>query len=219
MQVIEKALRSVRPNVNSHEIKLKLQGLRTNFFNEHKKVQASKCSGAGDDAVYHPTLWYYSKLLFLLDHNIIRKATDTIEDISGSSSPQEYYDEENNIDDTLTETVTDEGDQGAHINTPKLSQPRAEPPSTSSNNTPLKRKKKSHTDSADKIFEQATGSLNVISNAFTSMQNQVVVSKGNEEIFGEFVVSKLKCITNQILKTNVEVEIINVLYNALQNDN
>ncbi|KAL4711233.1 hypothetical protein ACJJTC_019074 [Scirpophaga incertulas] len=46
-------------------LKTKLDNMRTSYKRERKKVEASKTSGAGNDEVHLPSLWYYEHLSFL----------------------------------------------------------------------------------------------------------------------------------------------------------
>lgn len=44
-------IKTIRPNTTTYEIKIKINALRANFLNEHRKWQASLKSGAGLDDV------------------------------------------------------------------------------------------------------------------------------------------------------------------------
>ncbi|XP_063784152.1 uncharacterized protein LOC134933117 [Pseudophryne corroboree] len=48
-------------------VRKKIDNLRTVFVKENHKVEESKRSGAGEDKVYVPQLWYYKDLHFLLE--------------------------------------------------------------------------------------------------------------------------------------------------------
>ncbi|XP_046982483.1 uncharacterized protein LOC124552244 [Schistocerca americana] len=52
-----------------------MHNLRTQFKVEHAKVKSTKSSGAGKNDIYKPSLWYYEKLMFLVDHCLPRKST------------------------------------------------------------------------------------------------------------------------------------------------
>lgn len=59
--------KKIEPNANRDMIVKKLNGLRTNYRKEKKKVEESTRSGAGTNDIYVPTLWYYDLLKFLDD--------------------------------------------------------------------------------------------------------------------------------------------------------
>ncbi|CAH1102248.1 unnamed protein product [Psylliodes chrysocephalus] len=80
LEIIKEALSTVRPGITIPEIKSKWNGLKTNCSTEHKKIQQSQTSGAGTDDIYTPSIWYYSKLSFLLDYTKPRKSMDSISD-------------------------------------------------------------------------------------------------------------------------------------------
>lgn len=50
---IQRALEEVKPGITINEIKLKFNALKSTFLVEHRKQEASRHSGAGDDRVYH----------------------------------------------------------------------------------------------------------------------------------------------------------------------
>lgn len=66
----------------------KIQSLRGSFRKEMKKVIESKRSGAGEEDIYSPTLWYYDLLLFTVDQEIPSTSISNIE--------EEVFEEENN---------------------------------------------------------------------------------------------------------------------------
>lgn len=56
----------------------KINGIRTTFRREKKKVNSSNLSGAGSDEVYIPKLWYYNELLFLQDQDETRATCSSL---------------------------------------------------------------------------------------------------------------------------------------------
>ncbi|KAB0803760.1 hypothetical protein PPYR_00730 [Photinus pyralis] len=67
----------VKPGVTINEIKSKFFSLKTTFLTEFRKEKQSHRSGAGGDTVYVPTLWYYEKMRFVLEHHAARKSVDS----------------------------------------------------------------------------------------------------------------------------------------------
>jgi translation initiation factor IF-3 len=51
LKAIEASLRKTKSHISQHDIKIKWNGLRNNFFNERRKVRNSKVSGAGESEV------------------------------------------------------------------------------------------------------------------------------------------------------------------------
>ncbi|KAF5283104.1 hypothetical protein FQA39_LY17411 [Lamprigera yunnana] len=86
LQNIEAELRVIKPDVTANDIKIKFHGIKTNFLAEHRKHAKSIHSGVGDDDIYIPTLWYFDKLRFVLEHCIQREAVDTICDTINDKS-------------------------------------------------------------------------------------------------------------------------------------
>ena len=67
------ALKDIRP-CESSDIVNKMKSLRTTFVAELNKIINSKARGVGMDDVYTPSLWYFEKLMFLIDHVQSRKS-------------------------------------------------------------------------------------------------------------------------------------------------
>ncbi|KAF5303916.1 hypothetical protein FQA39_LY01701 [Lamprigera yunnana] len=86
LQNIEAELRVIKPDVTANDIKIKFHGIKTNFLAGDRKHAKSIHSGVGDDDIYIPTLWYFDKLRFVLEHCIQREAVDTICDTINDKS-------------------------------------------------------------------------------------------------------------------------------------
>ncbi|KAL4718654.1 hypothetical protein ACJJTC_013383 [Scirpophaga incertulas] len=65
-------------------LKTKLDNMRTSYKRERKKVEASKTSGAGNDEVHLPSLWYYEHLSFLDEKTT--PTTEVIDNMDTNSS-------------------------------------------------------------------------------------------------------------------------------------
>jgi len=74
------------PNFTREDVKKKINGYRTNFRKELKKVMDSEKSGAGTEEIYQPTLWYFDALAFLNDQEIPAKSRSTLD--SGNSEEE-----------------------------------------------------------------------------------------------------------------------------------
>lgn len=77
-KLIEK-LKEINPEANRELVVKKINTFRTNFRKELKKVRQSEKSGAGQDDVYVPSLWYFSKLFFLEDQEDNTSGRSTID--------------------------------------------------------------------------------------------------------------------------------------------
>ncbi|KAM4049113.1 uncharacterized protein ACNLHF_006287 [Anomaloglossus baeobatrachus] len=64
--------------VDINVVKKKIQGLRTVFKKEVKKIEDSKRSGAGTDEIYTPRLWYFDLLTFIRTQEMPRTGTSLI---------------------------------------------------------------------------------------------------------------------------------------------
>ncbi|KAF5271851.1 hypothetical protein FQA39_LY07991 [Lamprigera yunnana] len=78
LEKILKDVRTVKPEVSILEIKNKFNALKTNFMMEHRKMQKLQRSGAGDEDISVPSLWYFENLLFVLEHATPRASYDSI---------------------------------------------------------------------------------------------------------------------------------------------
>lgn len=91
-------------------------------------------------------------------------------------------------------------------------------PSVSRANTPnnvsekiLKKPKKAV--NCDSILEKATGALDNLASLY---QHKEEVTKSSNQVFGEFVASKLSEIRDSKIKNDVEFEIAKLLYEAIK---
>lgn len=85
--------KKIEPNANRDMIVKKMNGLRTNYRKEKKKVEESKRSGTGTNDVYVPTLWYYHLLKFLDDDQAMPRSSRSNMDENDCSqvSTQLFY--------------------------------------------------------------------------------------------------------------------------------
>lgn len=71
--VLVKKLRVVEPKADRNRVVKKINNIRSSYRREQKKIYKSKLSGASDDDIYTPSLWYYEKLDFLSDQEIPKR--------------------------------------------------------------------------------------------------------------------------------------------------
>ncbi|KAK2578454.1 hypothetical protein KPH14_012018 [Odynerus spinipes] len=78
--------KEIDPEDTVEKLKAKLNSIRTNYRQELKKVNDSVRSGAGEDDVYVPSIWYISCLDFLKDQEVPSTGVDSI-DCENSETP------------------------------------------------------------------------------------------------------------------------------------
>lgn len=76
--LIEK-MKEVDPEATRETVVKKINSIRTAFRKELKKVTDSEKSGAGEDEIYVPHLWYFDLLSFLKDQESPRASKSNIE--------------------------------------------------------------------------------------------------------------------------------------------
>lgn len=59
-------------------VKSKINSLRSTYKKEYKKVKDSEKSGAGNEEIYKPSLWYYDLLSFINDQQPTRTSVNTM---------------------------------------------------------------------------------------------------------------------------------------------
>ena len=67
---------------NRETVTKKINSLRSVYRKELGKLNKSIRSGAGDEDVYKPTLWYFDLFGFLSDHETPRESTNTMDEDS-----------------------------------------------------------------------------------------------------------------------------------------
>lgn len=82
--LIEK-LKPLEPAANRESVVKKINNIRSVFRKELKKVNDSKRSGASEEQVYVPSLWYFSELMFLVDQETPDASDSTIEQTNDSN--------------------------------------------------------------------------------------------------------------------------------------
>ncbi|KAF5282485.1 hypothetical protein FQR65_LT14294 [Abscondita terminalis] len=230
LEDIQKLLVVIKPNVNVNDIKAKFHGLKTNFLTEYRKHQKSIRSGAGDDDIYIPTIWYYEKMHFLLEHCVVRASTDTIPQTSGagSSGSEGILDvdsQQNNMEDDYN-TQTD--DSPLEMELPASTSSASEVPLITvqhelGNSTPSQsssqtgnRKKRLN---SDRAIEDATDAIKTMSGILKDKRSKSQTTPRNGfDIFGEYVASKLKQMRPEIAE-EVEEKIILLLFQGMKKSN
>ena len=92
--VLVAKINEIDASANADTVKRKIDSFRTAFRREEKKVIMSMHSGATDDEIYTPTLWYYRILEEFLGNNteeqrnlVISRARFSNEDDSETMMP------------------------------------------------------------------------------------------------------------------------------------
>ncbi|KAL1498404.1 hypothetical protein ABEB36_009210 [Hypothenemus hampei] len=213
LESITSILKSIKPNVTLNEIKQKLAGLKSTFLAEHKKSLNSKVSGVGEDQIYTPSIWYYKRMMFLLEHFEIPTTIDTLTQAHDRSEMAietpcllvnqdiEYTAIDNVLDSTSSEEIPT-------TSTSQFIKNRYEPK--------LKRKR---TVDDQQLLKGATDALATISSSFNTQIKNIASEQENKndenDTFARFIVSKLNLITDPTIRFEVEKEIISKIYNGI----
>ncbi|KAG5881969.1 hypothetical protein JTB14_006007 [Gonioctena quinquepunctata] len=96
-EILIEKYREIDEAANKETVQKKINSLRTVYKKERAKIIQSTKSGAGEDDIYKPSLWYFSLLEFLSDQDQIRKSTNTIDDETYEESEKEYNSEDQNF--------------------------------------------------------------------------------------------------------------------------
>ncbi|KAB0804435.1 hypothetical protein PPYR_01405 [Photinus pyralis] len=210
LQQIQAVLQPLKPSVTINDIKLKFNGLKNNFLTEYKKWNRSRRSGAGDedgDGIYKPTIWYFNRMFFLLEHVEVRQAVDSL--IAEDDTPQvgdeeivtsEYYVTEDGSLNDITNTL----DTGSNVDG-----------ATPSKRLQFQKKRKRET-IEDNVMREASSALASIS---STMQQSFVQNVDEDEALAQFIVSKLKRITDTSIRLQTEEKIVHTLFDALKKCN
>lgn len=78
-EIIIEKFKEIDPAATRETVTKKINSLRTVYRKELAKVKKSYRSGAGDEEIYKPTLWYYHLLDFLDDQETPRESRNTID--------------------------------------------------------------------------------------------------------------------------------------------
>lgn len=72
-------LKEVEPDTDRDAVIKKINTMRSSWRKEFKKEVDSRKSGAGEEDVYKPHLWYYKYFAFLKDQEVPRPSVSNIE--------------------------------------------------------------------------------------------------------------------------------------------
>ncbi|XP_068202902.1 uncharacterized protein [Palaemon carinicauda] len=99
--------KKIDENADVDFVKAKISSFRGSFRKELRKVRTSRRSGAGEEEVYVPKLWYYDLLLFTADQEIPRDSTSNLQDEQTQQENQGNSHEPDGDEENL-ETVLDQ---------------------------------------------------------------------------------------------------------------
>lgn len=81
--------RETVPEANMKFLKSKIESLKQSFRREYRKVKDSMKSGASEDSVYRPKLWYYEILSFIADHEVHNPSESNLDEVGEENSHNE----------------------------------------------------------------------------------------------------------------------------------
>ncbi|XP_050302772.1 uncharacterized protein LOC126740687 [Anthonomus grandis grandis] len=85
-EILIEKLQTFNPVANRECVVKKINSLRTTYRKELKKVLDSERSGAGEEDIYVPHLWYYDITNFIRDHETPKNTKSNIEDMQVSDN-------------------------------------------------------------------------------------------------------------------------------------
>ncbi|KAL1490302.1 hypothetical protein ABEB36_013018 [Hypothenemus hampei] len=90
-EIVVEKFKQVDPTATRDTVIKKINSLRTVYRKELAKVKQSIHSGAADEDIYKPTLWYFDLLSFLGDQDTPRRSRNTADDetTQGSEDTEE----------------------------------------------------------------------------------------------------------------------------------
>lgn len=71
--------KKIEPDASVDKLKSKINSIRTSYRRELKKLNDSVKSGAGEEDIYTPSIWYFSYLSFLKDQEVQGPGVSTID--------------------------------------------------------------------------------------------------------------------------------------------
>ncbi|KAF5297596.1 hypothetical protein FQA39_LY12072 [Lamprigera yunnana] len=203
LESIENSLKKSKPNITSTEIQNKFQSLKQNALKEYKKWKNSYKSGAGEDKVYEPSLWYFQIISFVIADNVPRESQDTLDGTENTETQIQEFD--SIMDPSINEHESEYEEVYSGIVSPDGSVSLGVP--FASNN-----EKRSHSAMSvpdDSQFLQAvSGTLNNINKQLTVSSPPQHI-KTSIESFGDYIVGKLERINNDEVRDEVIVAIVN----------
>ncbi|KAK4886452.1 hypothetical protein RN001_002723 [Aquatica leii] len=105
LQIVQEELFECRPNTTIIEIKLKFNDLKTTFMTEYRKMIESKKSGAGDENLYKPTIWYFDHFLTIVrSNNHFYDSDSALYTVDVDDNVEVEY-QESELDTTITATT------------------------------------------------------------------------------------------------------------------
>ncbi|KAG8337730.1 hypothetical protein J6590_015392 [Homalodisca vitripennis] len=193
-EILANKFREIDVTANRETVVNKINSLRSVYRKELAKINKSISSGAGEDEIYKPSLWYFDLLHFLNDQETPRQSRNTMEENEDSQidDPPEQVEEDGH------ETAVDGGRSEA-VGTP-LSGASTSTTSRSHSST-RKRKAATNDDGTNDVMK-------LVGKKLESLQAEDAF-----QIFGKHVANKLRDISTS--QNNIAQKLISdVLFKA-----
>ncbi|XP_063920324.1 uncharacterized protein LOC135135232 [Zophobas morio] len=225
LEKIQEQLEPLRANVTLTEIKAKISGMRTNFLSEFRKWNASKHSGAGEDSTYVPTIWYFKKFFFILEHVNVRNSSDSLtwsecSDKENNSMSQTNMMESETGEYSIEQDVHAEDYVVSPTGVVEVDNDGSLAPGVSSDSTTpqAKKLKVRHRATPDcNIMKEASKALTAISNSINKKAAVAVTAQTvANETLAQFIVTKLEQITDYDIRLEAEEAITSKLYECIK---
>ncbi|KAL3287533.1 hypothetical protein HHI36_002001 [Cryptolaemus montrouzieri] len=183
-KLVEK-FREIDATATTDTVAKKVNSLRSVYRKELAKVNKSIRSGAGEDEIYEPSLWYFDLLHCLNDQEIRRQSRNTMDEGEESTNLDELSKQ---VEEDVHETVADSGPNEASATTPV-----SEASTPYSNNTSHKSTRKRKGVPAD---DGTTDIMKLVGNKLESLQAEDAF-----QVFGKHVANRrLKFTKTQSLR-------------------
>ncbi|XP_050504591.1 uncharacterized protein LOC126883287 [Diabrotica virgifera virgifera] len=229
LEQLQSVMQACVPNVSIADLQAKFQSLKQNAVKEYKKHLNSMKSGAGEEEIYMPSLWYFDIIRYVLDGCLPRESIDTISvdtinttdvedsiiDGDGTSTIMDaivIFDGDITEEPILDERVADE--TTIVEQTPTTSTHKGRVGSTFSDE-PKSNKKKDN----DHYLQMVSTNLAKLNTtlAMPPMLNQTQKEEmGGNELFASFVAKRMDEIDDLDIRDDVEEKIMSVLREGLR---
>ncbi|PSN42036.1 hypothetical protein C0J52_12277 [Blattella germanica] len=183
-RLVEK-FKEIDVNASRETVVKKINSLRSVYRKELAKVNKSIRSGAGEDEIYKPSLWYFDLLHFLNDQETPRPSRNTMDESEESVNCDESS---QLVEDDVQETVIDIGPSEA-ATTPAT--PASEASTSTSHSVNTSRKLTRNKRKAVGNDDGTTEVLQVIGKKLESLQADDAF-----QVFGKHVANKLREVPN-----------------------
>ncbi|KAG8259750.1 hypothetical protein J6590_008785 [Homalodisca vitripennis] len=171
-EILANKFREIGVTANQETVVKKINSLRSVYRKDLAKINKSIRSGAGEDEIYKPSLWYFDLLHFLNDQETPRQSRNTMEENEDSQidDPPEQVEEDGH--------ETADGGRSEAVATPLSG---ASTSTTSRSHSPTRKRKAATND------DGTTDVMKLVGKKLESLQAEDAF-----QVFGKHVANKLR---------------------------